>query len=66
MVENSDIVVGFGGGEIARDELLAAKRSGKQVRFFPAEMNHQKAEEAARKKGLPLPTDFRGAAAAIF
>jgi hypothetical protein len=66
MVENSDIVVGFGGGEIARDELLAAKRSGKQIRFFPAEMNHQKAEEAARKKGLPLPTDFRGAAAAIF
>ena len=66
MVENSNIVVGFGGGEIARDELLAAKKSGKQVRFFPAEMNHQKAQEAAQKKGLPPPTDFSGAAAAMF
>jgi hypothetical protein len=66
MVENSNIVIGFGGGEIARDELIAAKRSGKQVRFFPAEMNHQKAEEAARKKGLPPPRDFRGAAASMF
>jgi hypothetical protein len=66
MVKNSNIVVGFGGGEIARDELLAAKRSGKQVRFFPAEMSHQKAQEAAEKKGLPPPTDFGGAAAALF
>jgi hypothetical protein len=66
MVENSNIVVGLGGGEIARDELLAAQRSGKQALFFPAEMNHRKAEEAAQKKGLPLPTDFSGAAAAMF
>ena len=65
MVENSNIVVGFGGGEIARDELLAAQRTGKQVRFFPAEMNHQKAQEAAQQKGLPPPTDFSGAAAAM-
>ena len=27
IVENSDIVVGIGGGEIARDELIAARRS---------------------------------------
>jgi hypothetical protein len=66
MVENSNIVVGIGGGEIARDELRAAQRSGKQVRFFPAEMNHQKAQEIARKKGLPPPTDFWGAAATMF
>jgi hypothetical protein len=66
MVENSNIVVAFGGGEIARDELLAAQRTGKQVRFFPAEMNHQKAQEAAQQKGLPLPTDFSGAAAGMF
>jgi hypothetical protein len=62
MVENSDIVVGIGGGEVARDELLAAQRSGKQVYFFPADMSHQKARETARRKGLPLPTDFHGAA----
>jgi hypothetical protein len=66
MVENSNIVVGFGGGEIARDELLAAKKAGKQVRFFAADMNHQKAQEAAKQKGLPPPTDFGGAAAAMF
>ena len=66
MVENSNIIVGIGGGEVARDELLAAKRSGKQVRFFPADMNHRQALETARRKGLPLPTDFRGAARAAW
>jgi hypothetical protein len=66
MVENSDIVIGIGGGEVARDELVAAKRLGKKVRFIPADMNHQKARENARKKKLPEPTDFRGAAHAAF
>lgn len=33
MVENSDVLIGIGGGEIGRNELLAAKRSGKEVRF---------------------------------
>jgi hypothetical protein len=66
MVENSNIVVGIGGGEVARDELLAAKRSGKQVHFFPADMNHHQALETARRKGLPLPTDFHGAARATW
>jgi hypothetical protein len=66
MVENSDIFVGIGGGEVARDELLAAKRSGKKVLFFPADMNHRKAVESAKRKGLPIPTEFRGAAAAAF
>ena len=66
MVENSDIVVGIGGGEVARDELIVARRLGKKVRVIPADMNHQKARESARKKGLPEPTDFRGAAHAVF
>jgi len=66
MVENSDVVIGIGGGEVARDELIAAKRLGKKVRFIPADMNHQKARESARKKKLPEPTDFRGAANAVF
>lgn len=66
IVENSDIVVGIGGGEIARDELIAARRSGKKVRFIPADMNHQKAREGARGKRLREPTDFRGAAQAAF
>jgi hypothetical protein len=66
MVENSDIIIGIGGGEVARDELVAAKQLGKKVRFIPADMNHQKARESARKKKLPEPTDFRGAANAAF
>ena len=62
MVENSDIMIGIGGGEVARDELLAVKHSGKEVRFIPADMNHQKALEMSKKKDLPTPTSFGGAA----
>lgn len=62
MVENSTVVVGIGGGEVARDELLAADRLGKDVIFLPADMNHQKAREKAKGKGLPEPSDFGGAA----
>jgi hypothetical protein len=62
MVENSDVLFGIGGGEVGRDELIAAKRLGKEVHFIPAEMNHEKARENARKKGLPMPTNFEGAA----
>jgi shikimate kinase len=66
MVENSDVMIAIGGGEVARDELTAAKRSGKRVEFIPADMNHQVAREKAQKKGQPPPTDFRGAAATAF
>lgn len=63
MVAVSDVMVGIGGGEIARDELLAALRARKEVRFHPADMNHRRARDAARRRGRPEPTDFRGAAA---
>ena len=66
MVENSDIVVAIGGGEVARDEFTAARRLGKQVSYIPAEMNHAIAINKARKKSLPEPTDFRGAAHQVF
>lgn len=66
MVANSDVLIGIGGGEVARDELMAAKRSGKEIRFIPADMNHQKALDRAQKKGLPPPTHFAGAAAEVF
>jgi hypothetical protein len=66
MVENSDVIIAIGGGEVARDELIAAKRSGKEVRFIPADMNHQIARERALKRGQATPTDFRGAAGAVF
>ncbi len=63
MVRNSAALVGIGGGEIARDELLAARRAGKPVTFIPADMNHQLAREKARRKGQPEPREFGGAAA---
>jgi len=66
VVANSDVMVAFGGGEIARDELSAGRAAGKAVEFHPADMNHQAALDKAKKKGLPPPTDFRGAAATIF
>lgn len=62
MVENSSLLIGIGGGQVGADELAAAKKLGKEVRFFPADMNHQLAIEKAKKKGQPIPTDFRGAA----
>ena len=66
MVENSDVLIGIGGGEVGRDELMAARRSGKDVRFIPADMNHQRAREKASRKELPEPTDFAGAASELF
>lgn len=58
----SSRMVGIGGGEIGRDELLAAQRAGKPVVFHPADLRHQAAIDKARQRGEPPPTDFRGAA----
>jgi hypothetical protein len=66
IVDVSDLIVAIGGGEIARDELEAAMRAGKAVRFIAADMNHGIAQAAAARKNLPVPTDFRGAAGARF
>ena len=63
MVENSDVLVAIGGGEVARDELIAAMQAGKRVQFIPADMNHHIAREKALKNAQPVPTDFRGEAA---
>jgi hypothetical protein len=62
IVANSSSFVAIGGGEIARDEMLAVQRAGKPVTFIQADMNHQIAREKARKRGMPEPADFRGAA----
>ncbi len=66
MVEISDVLVGIGGGAIGRDEMTAARRLGKPVRFYPADMNHRRAIEQANNNGLPAPTDFRGEAGEVF
>jgi hypothetical protein len=63
MVDVSDRIVAIGGGDVARDELIGAKRAGKDVRFIPADMNHRIARDRALKRGQPEPTDFRGSAA---
>lgn len=61
MIDSSDLVVGIGGGEIGGDELLSGKKQGKDVIYFPAEMDHEKAIEKAKKAGRPVPKDFSGA-----
>jgi hypothetical protein len=60
IVTASDELVAIGGGDVARDELLEARRRGKKVTFIPADMNH----DVARKKApqAPEPRDFRGSA----
>jgi hypothetical protein len=62
IVANSSRIVGIGGGDVARDEMLAARKAGKSVLFIPADMDHRLAREKALKRGLPEPTDFRGSA----
>jgi hypothetical protein len=62
IVQISTSFVAIGGGEVTRDEMLAARSAGKPVTFVPADMNHGVARERARKRGEPEPTDFRGAA----
>ena len=49
MVESSDVVIAIGGGEVARDELIAAKQAVKPIQFIPADMNHQIAREGAEE-----------------
>ena len=66
IVANSRSIVGIGGGDIAADEMRAARAAGKPVRFFAADMNHGIARDKAKAKGQPEPTDFRGAAHAAF
>ena len=66
MVESSDIMIGIGGNDVGRDELLAGKDQGKKVRFYPAETNHEFWIGWMKKKGLPPPESFWGTAHAAF
>lgn len=60
MVACSDILVGIGGGRISLDEMLAGEAQGKQILYFPADMNHEVANRQAERKGLPPPASFKG------
>jgi len=61
MVLVSNRLIAIGGGSVARDELLAARSMGKATEIIPADMSHARAAAEARKRGVPVPTDFRGA-----
>lgn len=65
MLAASHTIVAIGGGEVSRDEFLAARRTGKKTSFVAADKNHESANDKALKKGQPLPTDYRGALAAV-
>ncbi|WP_157271006.1 hypothetical protein [Azohydromonas aeria] len=62
IVDVSSEIVAIGGGDVARDEALAARAAGKPVRFIPADMNHAAARDKARRRGQAEPTDFLGSA----
>lgn len=66
MVDSTDILIAIGGGSVARDELIAARRLGKEVRFIPADMNHKIARDKATKQGLQAPDSFSGAVDSAF
>lgn len=66
IVAVSDEIVGIGGGDIARDEMLAARAAGKSVSFIAADMDHRLARDKAAARGELPPTDFRGSAHAAF
>lgn len=57
----SDEMVVIGGGKHAADELRAFAGAGKQVRYFPAEMNYSFTRDWAARAGVSL-EDMRGAA----
>jgi hypothetical protein len=66
LVQISTSIVAIGGGEVARDESIAARKAGKRVQFLAADFNHGIARARAAQRGQPPPTDFRGAAATAF
>jgi len=66
IVAVSALMVGIGGGDIARDEMLAAKERGRPVIFIPADMNHDIARAKAARRGDAEPTEFIGSAHQAF
>jgi len=66
MVSCSDIFIGIGGGNIARDEMLAGRDQGKPVYFYPAERNHEYMIRRAHKRNLDPPESFWGEAHEAF
>lgn len=66
MVAACDVMIGIGGGAIARDELEEARNKSKVWSFHKADMNHALAAEKAANAGKDPPTDFGGEAQSLF
>jgi len=66
MVDSSDIFVAIGGGNICQDELVAGKKLGKPIHYYPAEVNHEWAIRRAKRNGLPEPESFLGSVHEVF
>ncbi|MCF5716036.1 hypothetical protein I9H06_17560 [Pseudomonas tremae] len=66
MVDTSDVMIGIGGGSIAKDELEEGLRTDKTIRFYKADMDHARAKLKAAKAGKPVPVHFDGAAQTLF
>lgn len=66
MIAASDLLIAVGGGEISRDELMAAQAQGKAIQYYPAEVNHDWILKNARSKGQPPPDSFWGAVHEVF
>lgn len=66
MIECSDILVAIGGGDISRDELLAARELGKPIHYYPAEVKHEWAIRHAKRMGEPVPDSFMGPVHDVF
>jgi hypothetical protein len=62
MVTSSDTLVAIGGGAISLDEVMAGHAEGKEILYFAADMNHERASRQAESKGLPPPSSFKGSA----
>lgn len=65
IVAASRELVGLGGGDVARDELLEARRRGRRVSFVAFDMDHRLAIAKAQARGVPV-DDFKGSAHAAF
>jgi hypothetical protein len=61
LLEVTDELIVIGGGKHTADELTAFWQNGKQVHYYPAQMNHQFAKKWFTQEGLAIP-DFNGPA----
>lgn len=58
----SDVISAHGGGENTAVTITEAKRRGINVRYTPAEMNHDVANKQAAQAARPVPADYKGPA----